>query len=233
MERRRFCVAGGAAATGALWLGGLAAAHAQEPYQPGHHELPALPYAYNALDGISEEVVRWHHDRHFAGYVKKRNAIEQKLAAMTPGAADFDAEAFAGLKRAETFNASGMILHGIYWDNLGGDGRPDPALAFVQALTTRFGSADAWQAELRAVALAATGWALCCYDPSDGQLHNYLCDSHHEGAVWGTGVIVALDVFEHAYYRDYGPERAGYLDAFFRNLHWGRLDVRYRHLAGV
>jgi len=233
MERRRFVAASGAAATGALWLGGWSAAEAQEPYKPGQHELPPLPYAYDALKGISEEVVRWHHDRHFGLYVKNRNAIEEKLAATPPGSAAFDAMTFAGLKRAETFNASGMILHGIYFDGLGGDGTADPKLPLVAAITGRFGSVDAWQAEMRAIALGATGWALCCLDPSDGQLHNYLCDSHNEGAVWGTGVVMALDVFEHAYYHDYGPDRAAYLDAFFQNVHWARNDARYRPLAGV
>lgn len=196
--------------------------------QPGMHEFPDLPYPYDSLDGISEQVVTWHHDKHSAGYAKKRNTIEKKLAAMDPSSADFDSFAFAGLKRHEAYNAAGMILHIAYWECLGGNSVADPNLPVVKAINACWGSTVKWRAELAAVAKGATGWALTCYDPSDGRLHNYLVDEHHEGAVWDAQVVVALDVFEHAYYHDYGPDRAKYIDAYFRNLHWGRINQRFQ-----
>jgi Fe-Mn family superoxide dismutase len=57
-------------------------------------------------------------------------------------------------------------------------------------------------------------------------------DDHQLGAIWGTVPMIALDVFEHAYYRDYGPDRGKYMTAFFDNLHWGRINERYAAARG-
>lgn len=193
----------------------------------GQHQLTPLPYGYDTLDGISEEVVRWHHDTHQAGYVNKRNEIENKLESFDRSAANANYSEYGELKRRETFNASGMILHEIYWENMGGDGQVDETLSVVQRIVRDFGSYEAWQTDFRACSTASLGWAILCYDPGDRRLHNYLCDFHNNGAVWGAVPLVACDVFEHAYYRDYGPKRGDYLGAFFRNLNWSAINARY------
>lgn len=230
VNRRGFVEVLGAGALAALT--GTEAGFAQEAPAPpaagawtGHVVKP-LPYAPDAVPGISAQVISWHHGTHYAGYVKKRKQIEEQLARFGPGTAGFDARVYAGVKRDEAFNASGMVLHEVYFDNLGGDGTPTRG-PLETALATAFGSLEAWTADLSAIASQATGWALLCLDPSDGRLHNYLVDAHHLGAVWGAVPIIALDVFEHAYYRDFGPDRAAYLKVFFQDLHWGRANARY------
>ena len=186
-----------------------------------------LHYAYDALKGISEKVLTWHHSKHYAGYVTKRNEIETELEKADRTRANANWSAFGELKRRETFNASGQILHEIYFDNLGGDGRPDEALPVVKRLIKDFGSLEAWKADMKATAAASLGWAITCYDSTDGRIRNFLCDSHNFGAVWGAIPIIALDVFEHAYHHDYGPDRPSYLETFFGNLHWGRINERF------
>jgi len=226
LNRRQFVSASGIGA-GLLTAGGTVLHQTRAAaQQPGTHQVQALKYPYDALRGISEQVVTWHHDKHYAGYVKKRNAIETQLVQYGPGGEGFDARVYAGLKRSETFNASGMILHEVYWDNLGGDGKPGSG-PVEQLIKHCFGAIDSWVADMKAIGGQATGWALCCYDPSDGRLHNYLVDQHEMGAVWGATPIIALDVFEHAYYHDRGPDRGAYMAAFFDNLHWGRINQRY------
>ncbi len=227
LDRRKFVSAVGAGAVGVFATGNMVVGQSRaEAQEPGAHQVQALKYPYDALKGISKQVVTWHHDKHYAGYVKKRNAIEQQLIDNGPGTDNFDARIYAGLKRSESFSASGMILHEVYFDNLGGDGKPGDGT--VEWLIKRcFGSMDKWMTDMKTIGGQATGWALCCWDPSDGRMHNYLVDQHEIGAVWAAKPIIALDVFEHAYYHDQGPNRGKYLDAFFDNLHWGRINERY------
>lgn len=233
VDRRQFVGAMGVGAASLLAAGGAVFGQAVEaPREAAQHQVKPLQYAADSVAGISREVISWHHGTHYAGYVSKRNAIEGQLAKLGPGTEGFDSRVYAGIKRDEAFNASGMILHEVYFDNLGGDGVPGEDI-IEAGITAFFGSLERWEADTRAVAGAATGWALLCHDPSDGRLHNYLVDQHQLGAIWGAAPIVALDVFEHAYYRDFGPDRAAYLDVFFKNLHWGRIDRRYREALGL
>ena len=195
------------------------------------YQAKPLPFAYNALDGISEQTNKCHHDTHYTGYVKKRNEIEQKLVTVDRTAANANFSEFGELKRRETFNANGQILHELYWDILGGDGKP--AGEVVDKLKTDFGSYDNWVADFKACAKAALGWALLVYDPFDGRLHNYSGDTHNQGGVWGSIPLIPIDVFEHAYYHDNGPDRAKYIEAFLRNLKWSEVEKRYQKVKNL
>lgn len=193
-----------------------------------HAEKP-LPYDPDALRDISRQVVEWHHDTHYAAYVKGRNAVEKKLAEMREKG---DFTDIRGVKRNESHNASGQILHELYHAVLGGDGEVDPDSAVHHRIVEDFGDFETWEREFRAVATAARGWAITCWDPSDGRLHVYLVDGHDDGAVWGAVPIVPLDVWEHAYYYDQGPNRAAYVETFLANLNWKAIDELYRRAAG-
>jgi Fe-Mn family superoxide dismutase len=77
-----------------------------------------------------------------------------------------------------------------------------------------------------------SGWGLLVYDALWSQrLLNILVDEHHYGAIWGGVPLIACDVFEHAYYHKDGPGRAKYIDNFIGNLHWGRVNARYKKFA--
>jgi Fe-Mn family superoxide dismutase len=193
------------------------------------HKVKALPFAYGSQKGISELTDKRHHDTHYAGYVAKRNEVEQKLETADKSKANANYSEFGELKRKETFNASGQILHELYWDMLGGDGKIESAAgsAMAKAIDEDFGSFENWKADMVATAKSSLGWAILCLDTSDGRLHNYLCDSHNIGAVWGAIPLLALDVFEHAYYGDYGPDRAKYIEACLSNVDWRKVEARY------
>lgn len=193
------------------------------------HSATPLPFKPDALDGISRQTTEWHHDTHYAAYVKGRNAIEKRLSEMRE---KDDFPDIRAVKLGESHNASGQILHQIYYAVLGGDGAVDRESAVHRRIVKDFGSFDCWTKEFKAVAAAARGWALTCWDPSDGRLHVYLVDGHDRGAVWGAQPILALDVWEHAYYYDQGPNRAAYADAFLKNLNWKAIDAFYRRAAG-
>lgn len=195
------------------------------------HLIKPLPFRLDALKGISETTNKWHHDVHYAGYVRKRNEIEEKLKSIDKDDISANYSQFGELKRKETFNASGQILHEIYWEVLGGKGEIDKSLKIVQKIEKDFGSFENWKKDFIATAKAALGWAICVYDFSDGKIHNFLADSHDKGGVWGTYPLIALDVFEHAYYYDYGPEKAKYIENYLKNINWRKVEERYLKLS--
>jgi len=191
------------------------------------HKVKPLPFAYNALDGISEQQLKYHHDVHYAAYVKNRNQIEDQLAEMRKKG---DFSNIRGLRLNESHNASGMILHEVYWQTLGGKGG-EPLGKLAEKIKQDFGSFEAWKKEFMAVANSARGWALLCYDLSDNRLHIYSVDFHDQGAVWGSIPIMALDVWEHAYYHDQGPNRGAYFEAFWKNVNWKKINENFEKIA--
>jgi len=191
------------------------------------HKVKPLPFAYNALDGISEQQLKYHHDVHYAAYVKNRNKIEDQLAEMRRKG---DFADIRGLKLNESHNASGMILHEVYWQTLGGKGG-EPNGKLAEKIKRDFGSFEIWKKEFTAVANSTRGWALLCYDLSDNRLHVYSVDFHDQGAVWGSIPIMALDVWEHAFYHDQGPNKGPYFEAFFRNVNWKRINDNFEKIA--
>ena len=98
---------------------------------------------------------------------------------------------------------------------------PDPGGAFGRLVDRDFGSVGAWRADLTATAMAGRGWAWTAYDWDERRLFNFLGDAQNTFPVWNATPLVALDVYEHAYFLDYQTDRAGYVDAFLANLDWG------------
>ena len=178
----------------------------------------ALKPALLELDGISRAAVEAHY-KLYQGYVAKRNEILGRLADAELDAANQTYSDFRALKVDLTFAIGGIKNHEIYFDHLGGDGG-DPQGAIRDLIVRDFGSVDAWRADLKATGMAARGWAWTAYDWDEGRLFNYLGDAQNTFPVWNASPLVALDVYEHAYFLDYQTDRASYIDAFFANLDW-------------
>jgi Fe-Mn family superoxide dismutase len=183
-------------------------------------ELAARPLkpALLELAGISRVSVEAHY-RLYQGYVAKRNEIVGKLAEVDRSAANQVYSDLRALKVDLTFAIGGVKNHEVYFEHLGGPGG-DPTGAFRALVERDFGSVDAWRADLTATGLAARGWAWTAYDWDEGRLLNLLGDAQNTFPVWNATPLVALDVYEHAYFIDYQTDRAAYIDAFFENLDW-------------
>ena len=108
------------------------------------------------------------------------------------------------------------------------DGGGEPSGALAARIEEDFGSYEGWKAEFEAAASAAGGWALLLYDPVAKQLRNVAVDKHDNGALWGSHPILALDVWEHSYYYDYGPDRGSFVDAFFEVVDWDQVAEEYQ-----
>jgi Fe-Mn family superoxide dismutase len=174
------------------------------------------------LDGISRASVEAHY-RLYQGYVNKRNEILGRLAEVELGTANQVYSDLRALKIDLTFAIGGIKNHELYFAHLGGGGG-DPTGAFGSLVRRDFGSIDAWRSDLRATGLAARGWAWTAYDWDEGRLFNYIGDAQNTFPVWNATPLVALDVYEHAYFIDYQTDRGAYIDAFFGNLDWDVVD---------
>ena len=170
------------------------------------------------LDGISRESVEAHY-KLYQGYVSKRNEILGKLAQVDLSAANQVYSELRALKVDLTFAVGGVKNHEIYFEHLGGGGG-DPTGVIADLVKRDFGSAATWRADLKATGLAGRGWAWTAYDWDEGRLFNYIGDAQNSFPIWNATPLVALDVYEHAYFLDYQTDRASYIDAFFNNLDW-------------
>jgi superoxide dismutase, Fe-Mn family len=179
----------------------------------------ALKPALLELDGISRAAVEAHY-KLYQGYVAKRNEILGRLADADLDSANQTYSEIRALKVDLTFAIGGIKNHEIYFEHLGGDGG-DPQGRIRDLIDRDFRSVDAWRADLKATGMAARGWAWTAYDWDEGRLFNYIGDAQNTFPVWNATPLVALDVYEHAYFLDYQTDRASYIDVFFANLDWG------------
>jgi superoxide dismutase, Fe-Mn family len=177
-----------------------------------------LKAALLELDGISRTSVEAHY-RLYQGYVAKRNEILGKLGGVDLGAANQVYSDLRALKVDLTFAIGGIKNHEIYFEHLGGAGG-DPDGAFGRLVERDFGSVEAWRTDLKATGIAGRGWAWTAYDWDEQRLFNYIGDAQNTFPVWNATPLVALDVYEHAYFIDYQTDRGAYIDAFFANLDW-------------
>ena len=171
------------------------------------------------LDGISRTTIDAHF-RLYQGYVAKRNEILGRLADVDLDAGNQVYSDVRALKVDLTFAVGGIKNHEVYFAHLGGEGG-NPTGAMSALVDRDFGSAGAWREDLKATGMAARGWAWTAYDWDEGRLFNYIGDAQNTFPVWNATPLVALDVYEHAYFLDYQTDRAAYIEAFLRNLDWG------------
>jgi Fe-Mn family superoxide dismutase len=174
------------------------------------------------MDGISRASVEAHY-KLYQGYVNKRNEILRRLGEVDLSAANQVYSDLRALKVDLTFAVGGVKNHEIYFAHLGGSGG-DPNGASRELIERHFGSVDVWRADLKATGMAGRGWAWTAYDWDEQRLFNYIGDAQNTFPIWNSTPLVALDVYEHAYFLDYQTDRASYIDAFFANLDWGAVN---------
>jgi Fe-Mn family superoxide dismutase len=184
------------------------------------------------LDGISDTQIAEHRSL-YAGYVKQVNTLNEKLAELLgrdKGSAG--SPEFAELTRRLGYEYNGMILHEYYFSNLRRAAEPQPSAGsgLARALSEAFGSVDLWRARFQAIAgMRGIGWVILFEDPMTRQLTNHWITLHQNGVPAGFKPLLVLDVWEHAFMRDYkATEKSRYVEAFFRNVDWHVVERRLR-----
>jgi Fe-Mn family superoxide dismutase len=170
------------------------------------------------LNGISARTQEEHYEL-YKGYVGKVNEIQKKLDAVDRTTANQIFSDLRSLRVDYSFAIGGMKNHEIFFGHLGGKGGA-PSGRLKQQIERDFPSYDAWLADFKASGLAARGWVWLAYDHDMGMLTTVVGDAQNSFPLWNATPILALDVYEHAYWLDYGRARAKYIDAFFNNLDW-------------
>jgi Fe-Mn family superoxide dismutase len=190
--------------------------------------LPKLPYDYAALKPyISEEQLKIHYEKHHQGYVNGANAIFQRLDKARKEGADIDVK--ATLKEL-SWNIGGHLLHSLFWGNLApagkGGGKPSGALA--DAMDKEFGNFDRFKKEFTQAAssVEGSGWAALAFDKQSNRLLIMQIEKHNTNVYPTLGILMVLDVFEHAYYIDYKNDRAKFIDAFWNIVNWDEINKR-------
>ena len=178
------------------------------------------------LMGISDRQIDFHFDTHYKGYVTKLNEVLEKLETADRGNANQNYSEYRALKVEETFNYMGVLLHELYFENLKDGKGTKPGAKLVEQIEKNFGSFERWKEDFKACGMALRGWAVLVLDLGTGRLINNGLDAHNVYALMNAIPLLVLDVYEHAYYVDYGPKRAPYIDAFLENVNWDVVNKR-------
>ncbi len=229
-SRRNFLALAGVGSLTAL-TGPLPASHAnQDPAMPppAEHQLPNLPYGYDALEPhLDEETLRLHHQKHHGGALKGLNRTEKKLQEVVKSG---EFEASRELARSLAYYGSSHMLHSLFWTNMTANGGGRPGAGLSKAIERDFGS---WKA-FRALFVAATGsapasgWGLLAYHPVLNRLQVLQVADHENGTCWGAVPLLACDVWEHAYYLKYQNRRADWIEVFMEKLvNWEDVARRF------
>jgi len=188
--------------------------------------LPDLPYDYSALEPhISAEIMRLHHEKHHAAYVKNANAALERLDAAREKA---DFTSVAALEKALAFNLSGHVLHSIFWQNLMKQGGGEPRGILAEALRRDFGDFARFRRQMNEVAasIMGSGWAALVWEPIGRRLLVTQIYDHQSNLAQSGVPLLVLDAWEHAYYLQYRNEKAKFFDAVWSLWNWKDVTAR-------
>jgi Fe-Mn family superoxide dismutase len=235
IDRRQFIVGAATAAT-ALPAAPRASAEFITEASPSQTPGPKLVHVPTADDikkalgtapkGISETTHKAHLTL-WQGYANKTNEIRKALA-------DLDTDPTKGnqiysqtraLKVNYAFAYGGFKNHNVYFDTIGGAG--GPAAGEVETLIAdAYGSFEKWAADFKITGLSGRGWAFLAYDRDEQRVFNAIGDAQDTYPAWNCELILALDVYEHAYFLDFQTARAKYIDAWFTVIDWDAVNSR-------
>ena len=184
-----------------------------------------LPFDARKLNGLSEKLLQSHWENNYGGAVKALNALRGRLSQALSDA-NTPPYVYNGLKREQLMRTGSVVLHDLYFANLGGSGGAGADLR--TKIATSFGTFDAWEAEFRKIGLGlggGSGWVVLGFNRKLRLLENYWMADHATGPV-DVAPLLVMDMYEHAFAMDYGAAAAKYIDAFFTNIQWDTVAQR-------
>ncbi|VHC44016.1 superoxide dismutase SodA [Streptococcus pyogenes] len=194
--------------------------------------LPELPYAYDALEPqFDAETMTLHHDKHHATYVANTNAALEKHPEIGENLEELLADVTKipeDIRQALINNGGGHLNHALFWELLSPE-KQDVPPDVAQAIDDAFGSFDAFKEQFTAAATGrfGSGWAWLVVN-KEGQLEITSTANQDTPISEGKKPILALDVWEHAYYLNYRNVRPNYIKAFFEIINWKKVSELYQ-----
>lgn len=190
--------------------------------------ISAIPFPYRT--GAVTKKQFEEHMTLYKGYVDKVNSITEEL---TDTALQRDANGiysvYRGLKKAETFAIDGTILHELYFGNMT-NREENPHTGAIAVFNKYYGSYDAFISDFIACAKSARGWVVFSYEQRTQRFRNILLDAHDFGDVTMAYPVLVLDMYEHAYFTDYGTDKAKYINEFIKYIDWKVVDERLKKI---
>jgi superoxide dismutase, Fe-Mn family len=199
-----------------------------EAFAQAHQPKP-LPFNSASLNGLSQRLIDSHWSNNYGGSVRALNETKRRLA---DALADRELPPYIynDLKREHLMRTGSVVLHELYFENLGGNGRADDAARAW--LASAFGQFDRWEAEFRRIANGlggGSGWVILGFNRQFGTAENYwMADHMHSPAM--TVPLLVMDMYEHSYHMDFGAAAGQYVDAFFNNIDWESVLARIEAL---
>lgn len=194
-----------------------------------------MPYAAKkfehciGIEGFSEQLMKDHFTL-YEGYVANFNKLDETLMAMEK-AGNFGTTEFAEMNRRLGWEFNGMRLHELYFQNLAKNPEKlDESSPFAAAIAQEFGSVAMWEKDFASMgAMRGIGWVVLYCDSAAGRLFNVWVNEHDAGHFAGASPLCVMDVFEHAYIRDYGIARKDYIAQFMAHIDWRVVQARFAH----
>jgi Fe-Mn family superoxide dismutase len=196
------------------------------------YELPALPYAHDALEPfIDTMTMQIHHGKHHAAYVTNLNAALGQYADLQKLSIDDLVRNLANvpeaIRTAVRNNGGGHANHAMFWQIMAPKAGGDPSGPLADAIKASFGSFEAFKGEFKKAALGrfGSGWAWLVN--TDGKLSIESTPNQDSPAMEGKQAVMGIDVWEHAYYLKYQNRRADYVDAWWSVVNWSEVAKRF------
>ena len=181
------------------------------------------------LKGISAKNIE-EHLKLYSGYVKNTNLVLQKLEEMSQDS-EKNAYAISEIGRRFSFEFNGMRNHEFYFNSLSNGAKILLTNSKLKiAIEKKWNSFETWLSNFKSLALTrGIGWAILYYDKETQELLHAWVDEQHIGQLNGCQMILALDMWEHAYLSDYIPsDKKKYIDSFFENLNWEVVEENFK-----
>jgi Fe-Mn family superoxide dismutase len=193
----------------------------------GGHTLPPLPYAYDALEPyIDEHTMRIHHDMHHQSYVDGLNIAELQLqTARDTG----NFELVKHWERELAFNGAGHYLHTLFWNVMSPYGGGEATGSLSNQILNDFGSFAAFMKQFSegAAKIEGSGWAILVWSPRSRRLEILTAEKHQNLSQWDVVPLLALDVWEHAYYLRHQNRRPEYVQEWWNVVNWPYVNERF------
>lgn len=192
-------------------------------------KISKIDFPYNGISVVSKEQFEAH-KKLYDGYVNKTNEITDLLA---NNAGRLEANSiyskYRGLKQGETFAIDGVILHELYFENIGNN-NSQPGNLTKKLIENGFLNFKNWEKDFIACAKASRGWSILIYEQRTQSLRNISLDSHNLGNIVYMIPFIVLDMYEHAYFLDYQDNKVKYIENFLKDINWNIVEERIKNI---
>ena len=189
-----------------------------------------LPYPLNALEPYyNEQTLNIHYNKLYVGYVENTNKTEEKLKVAR------ETNNFVNIKCLEkdlTFYGSGVILHEMFFENLGPAIPTSPDVNLMNQVIKDFGSFETFKQQFTesSKVVEASGWNLLVWEPRFNKLEIIQCEKHQNLTLWGCIPLLVLVLWEHSYFLQYQEKRLDYIKAFWNIVNWNVVNRRFLNI---